>query len=461
MIAATFIRKNARQVFIGFGWLVLAYPILTVLFLNNYLVLGSMNFILGMAAVILGSQMINRGVYSSRYGWVAFVMICLCWLMPVKTLLYFTICLSAIFFVERCIGKLNPLVPLSMFFMSPVFQYLVSSFSFPIRLTLTQTAGRIFNLIGIETIVTGNVIVMGANEYSVDSACMGLQMMEASLLLGVLLLLLFQKQYNKKLHLGYTLLFFIMVVLLNIICNLLRIIILVQFNIPAETIGHELVGILSLILYVFVPAIWLARRMVRKFNPFEIKNVQSVSGYGRLIPHLIFLAGVLILGFRVNKADTHATTPLVKMSTLNGYSLSEYSPGILKLQNERSLVYLKFTRGFFDTDHSPVLCWTGSGYLFQKVEEKTIGGNSVYTGILEKGTDRLYTAWWFDNGSSQTIDPIAWRWDNMKGANNYSVVNVTCNDPGILSEEIKHLIESKALKPLLVHSVNKSENETD
>lgn len=450
------IKNVTRQTFIGVNWMILMYPILTVLLLREYLQFQSINFILGMLALLFSRQVINTGNYSSRYAWLTLVMISLCWLMPVKTLLYFAICLCLIFFVECFIGKLNLLAPLTMFLMSPVFQYLVSTFSFPIRLSLSQLAGKLFNTAGAETTVSGNVISMGGNEYSVDSACMGLQMMEASLLLGVLLILLFQKQYQRKLHLGYTVLFFLLIVLLNIVCNLMRIMILVLFNIPAETIGHELAGILCLFIYVFLPAIWLGRRIVNRFPACDIQKSKTAGTIKRIATHLIFLISLLVLGYRVNSVDTYAMTPGITAGSMNGYTISEYTPGILKLQDDRSLVYLKYTRGFFDTDHSPVLCWSGSGYVFQKVEKKKIGHVSVYTGILEKGNDRLYTAWWFDNGVSKTINPISWRWDMMKGANNYAVVNVTCSNPVVLAEEIKRLINTNRIKPLLINSNNKS-----
>lgn len=72
-----------------------------------------------------------------------------------------------------------------------------------------------------------------------------------------------------------------------------------------------------------------------------------------------------------------------------------------------------------------MLCWKGSGYDFQQIEETVISGNRVYTAMLQQGKEILYTAWWYENGQQSTISQLDWRWGAFRGAHPYSLVNVT------------------------------------
>src|SRR6185369_14167819 len=124
---------------------------------------------------------------SARFGYAAFVLLLLGILLPVHTVLYLAISFALLFLVEYFYGKNGFLPLLVLALMSPAVQYLIDVFSFPIRLKLTSLAGSFFNAVGISSIARGNLIIQGRSEFSVDPGCMGLNMMQASLLLAIML----------------------------------------------------------------------------------------------------------------------------------------------------------------------------------------------------------------------------------------------------------------------------------
>ncbi len=36
-----------------------------------------------------------------------------------------------------------------------------------------------------------------------------------------------------------------------------------------------------------------------------------------------------------------------------------------------------------------MICWEGSGYLFRQVQQETIGGQQVYTALLQNGNESV------------------------------------------------------------------------
>ena len=73
----------------------------------------------------------------------------------------------------------------------------------------------------------------------------------------------------------------------------------------------------------------------------------------------------------------------------------------------------------------------------------------VFTAVLQHGNGQLYTAWWYDNGAKRTIDQLTWRWDVLRGAKPYSVVNVTTVTSDQLVREVKAILNDNRLKALL------------
>jgi exosortase N len=130
---------------------------------------------------------------------------------------------------------------------------------------------------------------------------------------------------------------------------------------------------------------------------------------------------------------------------LNGMRADYIGGGITKYSNEELLVYIKSIPEFFTGEHTPLFCWKGSGYQIEKLNKTEVDGMEVYTGVLKKGDERLYTAWWYFNGSIHTIDQFTWRSVMLKGGNEFSLVNVTTSEESKLQSVIEEILSKNLL----------------
>ena len=407
---------------------------------------------MGILALPLVTTIQPGHVNNKRYGIVAAILAIVTVLLPVNTLLYFTIAFAGLFIVESYLGKINWLPVCMIFLLSPVFEFAANVFSFPIRLQLTSWAGHMMNRILGHITVEGNMIFCNGNEFSVDPACMGLNMMITSLVLQLVVIAMYQRKYKLQLVWWQVTGLLMVDFVLNVISNLFRIISLVWFNILPGTYMHDVVGVACLVLYVIVPVLALTQLVIRyKGRPVAPKPDKTTPfpWEKRVGMHLVLLSLICwATGTVVNKKkaiDNSSAT----VTSINGYETTRVTAEIVKLQNSQSLIYIKHIPGFYNADHHPMICWRGSGYLFKQVKQETIGKQFVYTALLENGKDHLYTAWWYDNGARRTIDQLSWRSQMLSGARSYSVVNVTAENKQQLIREIKTLFTDNKLKPLL------------
>ena len=128
---------------------------------------------------------------------------------------------------------------------------------------------------------------------------------------------------------------------------------------------------------------------------------------------------------------------------LPGFRKELLKNGIVKLENEGCLVYVKPLAGFYSAEHSPLICWQGSGYVFSQTATRTLAGTEIYWGILKKDKDKIYTAWWFDNGNFRTIHPLDWRLNTLKKGVPFSLVNVNATSEAGLLESVTNIMKEK------------------
>jgi exosortase N len=111
---------------------------------------------------------------------------------------------------------------------------------------------------------------------------------------------------------------------------------------------------------------------------------------------------------------------------------------VIKFEKAGALVYIK-PSPFYCPEHDPMICWQGSGYVFSKIKKELIDGRQVYWGVLTKAKDKIYAAWWFDNGSMKSVNEFEWRWAAVKGAKLFYLVNVNAASEAALLEAVKNL----------------------
>jgi exosortase N len=424
------------------------YTIVTIVGLNNYIRWTSPGFILGMIALPVTASFNRFGKGSPRFFWASLFFFALFILIPAKTFFYLSVAAAGLFFAEIFYGRINLLPQLVLIAMSPWANTIADLFSFPIRLQLTKLAGTLLSLITEHVQVQGNMIIYNGNEFSVDPACMGLQMIITSLLCGMILIGFYQKKLNKSLR-GWQIINILgLIILLNIIANLFRICCLVQFNILPDTFMHEMIGIICLITYVIIPVMLLSKWIVERYGVLkqDIRGTYYIRSTSGMLLRNSILAICLLTGMLHVGIDSQLTT---NIPAIAGYHTQSLPGNVIKLENSHSLVYIKHIPGCYYTEHHPMLCWKGSGYEFRQVQERRIDGSIVYTALLQQGNDILYTAWWYENGLESTTSQLQWRWDVFRGAHPYSLVNVTATNEAQLEREIGTIRQLKPFRILL------------
>lgn len=350
-----------------------------------------------------------------------------------------------LFVVELFFGGISPLILFLVMLLCPIFSQVVGILGFPIRLHLSQWAGGILQWIGQPVTVEGNIMTLNGSDFAVDEACMGLNMIVISFLMGIFVIVYEYRATGLRLSFKVLFGYFICVFVLNIFSNLMRIISLVMFAIPADNPWHEIVGILCLAFYVMIPLYFLARTLIRFYGvkPPVLSYIPSPHTGYKLICGALGLSAMCI-GFTIKSGRA---APVSQMSNiqLGGMKGQFIGDGVTKFNNDEVLVYIKDIPQFFTSEHTPLFCWRGSGYQLKKITKMEIEGLEVYTGVLEKQDEKLYTAWWYYNGTIHTIDQFTWRRVMLTGGKGFSLVNITASSESVLMRSIQNVLEKKQL----------------
>ncbi len=429
--------------------ILLGYLITIHLSIPTYLDAFSVNTVLGITAIIFTWQGAQTGKRIVGWLFAAGALLLLYAWVPAKFFLYIVIGMAVFSLMESVAGRAGRLALLSLILMSPLCEYFNNVFGFPIRLQLTQIAGQLLHGIDNGYRTEGNVLFKGTTEFSVDTACIGLHMLISSLLTGMILLGIYQRRLAKKLSILNLIAIGIAILMLNLFSNLIRIISLVEFQVAPENNLHALIGLACFIIYVLLPSVVLVKFMVNRFGT----NHSTQRGDFKLGPKaiavqislLIVIFGVAMAG-RDRSINDYLPTGAVKAE---GYRIENLPDAIVKLSTAEGLVYLKPIIGFYSSDHQPTMCWKGSGYEFKKLETVNLEGQVIYTSYLEKGSDKLYTAWWYDNGNMKTISQFSWRWDSFRNNRPCVLVNVTADSKPELVNQIRQIRRLNPCRMLL------------
>lgn len=411
-----------------------------------------MPFLLGLGAAAAAAN--PKPSHSRRYGIAAALMLCIAFFVPVKTFLYFGLIFSTCYWIESKYASIGCLGFVALLVSCPVFEYGITAFSFPIRLQLTALTGKLLSAVQPDYAVQGNIITNHGFAFSVDPACMGLNMFSVSLLMGILFAGILQRKLQRRLSIALSIALLLAIVVLNLAANVIRIMVLVQFRIGPDNFLHELIGLVCLLLYILYPVAVLSKKMILKFGrlqPGGRKNPLKTS-----FPHYVLLLAGVAAACCIKTSDTYSGFSDLSTRQVKGYSATIFMPGVLKLENEKALVYVKYIRGFYDTEHHPSMCWKGSGYAFENVEEKSINGVDVFAARLSKGNDQLYTAWFYFNGTHFRLGQWAWRLDMLRGAPPYALVNLTAASESAVQAEMEKMLKEESFRALFNHDVKRS-----
>ncbi len=418
MLALQLYKPLNRFLPIGFC---LAYLCILILLMQNYFLWNANVFTgLALAPCICSVEYEKR---SLRYLIPALLMGGIALLIPAKTALFLAMVFAALLLAENLWGKINPVLLFLLLLISPLFTYASSLFGFPIRLWLSEVAARIIGFLGIKAFASGNIITLDNYEFSVDQACAGLNMLATSLIICLFIIAFYQRKLAKQLSFLQVILLLTGTVGLNIVCNLFRIILLVLFKIMPDNFLHDGIGVICLVGYVIIPLLFLTKLLIEKQAKVKVNEETKLNFTPELrypLLHFLFLMVMIFATLNLKRMDkaSQSYNPI----RLGGFKKETLEDGIMKFENKEALIYMKST-AFYASEHNPMVCWKGSGYDFKFIKKEIIKGKEVYTGTLIKGKDKIYSAWWFDNGSIKTINQFTWRWHAAKGEGNFYLIN--------------------------------------
>lgn len=418
------------------GFLI-AYIILFITISYKGYFLGDTTFFIGTCVLIYILKVGALKAKSFRFFIPALLLAITSFYVPTFSIRYLLLVLALLFCIESMFGKMSELAFLSLLLMSPLFRYASEIFTFPIRIWLSEISGKILTIIHFPVEIRGNLILLNGDNFLIDAACTGLQMLGFSFLLSVFLLAYYQDVYQRKIRFGWQLLALSITFLLNIFSNLCRILLLIIFRIAPENPLHDIIGTCCLLVYVWFPMVWITKQIALKqvLNKPSITKVEK-TGIRLWAFNGLFLAitAYLILSFSDSKTINNQA--MVQKKEKINYETKVLTNGITQLKSKNALVYLKPIPDFYSGEHSPLFCWKGSGYTFKKINEELVYGYKIYTGALSNKNDVLYTAWWFTNGEIITNSQLEWRWRVLKGETHFDLINVTANS----EHELKKVI---------------------
>lgn len=322
----------------------------------------------------------------------------------------------------------------ALLLLSPGLRYVSALFTFPIRLQLSAWAANLLQLSGLSVQAAGNVLIRNKLEMAVDPACMGLQLTGVSLLVALFALIWQEREIKRAVPFRWVVGYGVVAFGLTVLCNLFRIVFLVTFGAMPGTSAHEAIGLVCVAIYAWLPAWGLARWLVCKTGQPE----PSVTGKSaEAIRSIGWGIGLLVIGLGLMAFAARPAEPITDLCQANRYTVligptysttlqcQSLANGFIKLTKPGVLVYLKPQPDWFSADHSPVVCWKGSGYDLQRVREVVVDGHPAYAGELHKKGRVLHTTWWFSNGPVTTISQLTMRSRMLRGDTGFVLVNVT------------------------------------
>jgi exosortase N len=380
---------------------------------------------------------------SYRYGIVSIVLLGLYFWFSFSTLFFFAYICAFFFIFESFYGKLN-LIPLFlMIIVSPLIIFLTEVVGFELRLELTKVAAQLLHLVDNQYSYSGNIILIGEKEFHVDPECMGLKMVILSFFTSLLFITYFHRKKEKIYSFVAIIIILIITYILDIVSNLFRIMLITLVQSKPETFSHDLIGIICFIAYVAFP-LWF---VIQKF-PFQKKN-QVVSEIKNSNKKIHIAIGVFVMLFFLVSAfipkgheSGEVSCAVIPSEWKKNFYCSIEEHGVFKMSNSEYLIYIKPSRPFYSSDHTPLICWKGSGYKIEKEEIINIGSQKVYFGELKKGKDILYTAWWYDSGDEKTISQFQWRINSLLKGKKYQIINVISDSKNKVLHESDSLISN-------------------
>ncbi|PIB35273.1 exosortase N [Reichenbachiella sp. 5M10] len=388
------------------------------------------------------SRAIGRGRYIF---WMGLGVTVVSMVLPTTIGVYVLMCLILILLMESIVGRLNYTLLIHALLASPLFSYFSSLISFPIRLQLSKIVSYMLQSIGADVRIEGNMVQLGSHSFLVDEACAGMHMLGYGLLFGTIILSVFTK--NKILSLKALLTYYVILLALIFLGNVVRITLLILFQIESDHWFHEGLGLLLYVCQILIPFYGIVQWGT---NKLPVQNMAaSRQEHVPLFPKWQYAMLCLLMGVLTARQQqkTAGYKPAGQSINLPGYQSIDLGNQIIKLQNTQGLIYIKPPVPAYRADHNPIICWQGSGYSFKRIEKWFIQDIQINHAELIKGEDKIYTAWWFESLEHKTGDQLEWRKYGILHNEDFYLINLTCNTKEELNKQLRTLLGQNIISP--------------
>ncbi len=373
---------------------------------------------------------------------ISLILLCLFVHFHSKSFLFFSLLFFILELHAHYKGRIQYQVFFLYFFCSPLFSFLGKLLGFPLRIQLTKLAAQLLSYSHKSISLAGNSIVINGADFIVDEACAGLNMLFASMIWGFISLEFHSIKVNKNLSFIAQVSFYVVVLILNLIGNVSRITLLILFKIYPESSMHQILGLTAFVLYSLIPIYFLSKIWLLYIGKSQHEKIPIKINEKKSSNFLIGFAcvGIVLLSYQFIQTQPKQVAPSLNMPST--YVKEAVNAEVTKYADSHSLIYIKTMSSFLSGEHSPLICWVGSGYEAKKFVEVEKKGVKLYTGILEKGDQKLYTAWYYSNGHDRTNSPWLWRIKSLQRAGNFYLVNLTSAS----RKELDNLLDELVLK---------------
>jgi exosortase N len=383
---------------------------------------------------------------SLRYGYFAIFMFLISIHLEMTTLYLFAVIFSLFFVFEFRHGKLQTTPLMIILLVTPAVGTLVNLVGFEFRLYLTKIAVQFLNILpNSNYVANGNILLNGDYEYHVDPACIGLNMTIFSFFIALLFYSYFQNKLKKKSNFVDYILLIVFAFILNLISNLFRIILLTVLDIHPESIAHDIIGILCLVAYVVIP-LWYSTRLWFKYKKENVttttptKTPNKIHSYSILIILFLFLLAFLLF---IDTGNSEKAFEVSNDYLEQNFEYQEEEFNVHQYTNDNCIIYIKPKMSFYSMEHSPLICWRGCGYSIKKGKIVQAGNHDVFFSELESQGDKLYSVWWYDDGSEKTNSQIIWRTKSLLFNKKFYIINVVSDDKEKVIQEAGYLIQQE------------------
>ena len=175
--------------------------VVAVLLLKEYFT-PSLQIVLGLllAPFVFTVQKNN---FSNRYIFLSLLFLVVYYFLQVYVLLFLSVGCFIFFTIESQNGKIGVLPFLFLISISPAMHYVVNTFTFSLRLELSEYSALLLNSIGVAVQNKGSYFIMpDGSEFNVDTACIGLNMFNTGMALMLLMIEIGRASCRERVYLA-------------------------------------------------------------------------------------------------------------------------------------------------------------------------------------------------------------------------------------------------------------------